>query len=134
MLSPFLEFKMIYTSSKEGTCRLILALCLLNIFSALMMEAVRSSARFTYFSWATRHIWEDCTLHNRLFENLISSGFRAMSLRNKQTQCVPLAGSPGKCWLKKSTIYLHVISIMKCDCVFWEFAKRKLATIKDKIR
>jgi hypothetical protein len=35
---------------------------------------------------------------------------------------------------KKSTIYLHVIPVMKCGCVFWEFAKRKLATRKDKIK
>jgi hypothetical protein len=34
----------------------------------------------------------------------------------------------------KSTIHLHVIPIMKCGCMFWEFAKRKLATRKDKIR
>jgi hypothetical protein len=26
------------------------------------------------------------------------------------------------------------ISVMKCGCVFWEFAKRKLATRKDKIK
>jgi hypothetical protein len=35
---------------------------------------------------------------------------------------------------KKSTIYLHVIPVMKCGYVLWEFAKRKLATQKDKIR
>jgi hypothetical protein len=35
---------------------------------------------------------------------------------------------------KKSTIHLHVIPVMKCGCVFWEFAKRKLATRKDKIK
>jgi hypothetical protein len=29
---------------------------------------------------------------------------------------------------------LHVIPVMKCGCVFWEFAKRKLATRKDKIK
>jgi hypothetical protein len=29
---------------------------------------------------------------------------------------------------------LHVIPVMKCGCVFWEFAKRKLATWKDKIK
>jgi hypothetical protein len=34
----------------------------------------------------------------------------------------------------KSTIHLHVIPVMKCGCVFWEFAKRKLATRKDKIK
>jgi hypothetical protein len=34
----------------------------------------------------------------------------------------------------KSTIYLLVIPVMKCGCVFWEFAKRKLATGKDKIK
>jgi hypothetical protein len=33
----------------------------------------------------------------------------------------------------KSAIHLHVISVMKCGCVFWEFAKRKLVTRKDKI-
>jgi hypothetical protein len=35
---------------------------------------------------------------------------------------------------KQSTIHLHVIPVMKCGCVFWEFAKRKLATRKDKIK
>jgi hypothetical protein len=34
----------------------------------------------------------------------------------------------------KSTIPLHVIPVMKCGCVFCEFAKRKLATRKDKIK
>jgi hypothetical protein len=34
----------------------------------------------------------------------------------------------------KSTIHLHVIPVMKCGYVFWEFAKRKLATRKDKIK
>jgi hypothetical protein len=34
----------------------------------------------------------------------------------------------------KSAIHLHVIPVMKCGCVFWEFAKRKLATRKDKIK
>jgi hypothetical protein len=34
----------------------------------------------------------------------------------------------------KSTIQLHVIPVMKCGCVFWEFAKKKLATRKDKIQ
>jgi hypothetical protein len=34
----------------------------------------------------------------------------------------------------KSTIHLHVIPVMKCGCVFCEFAKRKLATRKDKIK
>jgi hypothetical protein len=29
---------------------------------------------------------------------------------------------------------LHVIPVMKCGCVFWEFPKRKLATRKDKIK
>jgi hypothetical protein len=48
-------------------------------------------------------------------------------------QCVPLAGSPGKCWFTKRT-KVHVILVMKCGCVFWEFAKRKLATRKDKIK
>jgi hypothetical protein len=33
----------------------------------------------------------------------------------------------------KSTIHLHVIPVMKCGCVFCEFAKRKLAT-QDKIK
>jgi hypothetical protein len=31
----------------------------------------------------------------------------------------------------KSTIHLHVIPVLKWGCVFWEFAKRKLATQKD---
>jgi hypothetical protein len=35
---------------------------------------------------------------------------------------------------KKSAIHLHVIPVMKCGCVFWEFAKRKLATWKDKLK
>jgi hypothetical protein len=35
---------------------------------------------------------------------------------------------------KKSTIHLHVIPVKKCGCVFWEFAKRKLATRKVKIK
>jgi hypothetical protein len=34
----------------------------------------------------------------------------------------------------KSTIHLHVIPVMKCGCVFWDFAKRKLGTRKDKIK
>jgi hypothetical protein len=34
----------------------------------------------------------------------------------------------------KSAIHLHVIPVMKCGCVFCEFAKRKLATRKDKIK
>jgi hypothetical protein len=34
----------------------------------------------------------------------------------------------------KSAIHLHVIPVMKCGCVFWEFTKRKLATRRDKIR
>jgi hypothetical protein len=34
----------------------------------------------------------------------------------------------------KRTIHLHVIPVMKCGCVFWEFAERKLATRKDKIK
>jgi hypothetical protein len=33
----------------------------------------------------------------------------------------------------KSTIHFDVIPVMKCGCVFWDFAKRKLATRKDKI-
>jgi hypothetical protein len=34
----------------------------------------------------------------------------------------------------KSAIHLHVIPVMKRGYVFWEFAKRKLATRKDKIK
>jgi hypothetical protein len=34
----------------------------------------------------------------------------------------------------KTAIHLHVIPVMKCGCVFWEFAKRKLVTRKDKIK
>jgi hypothetical protein len=34
----------------------------------------------------------------------------------------------------KTTIHLHVIPVMKFGCVFREFAKRKLATRKDKIK
>jgi hypothetical protein len=34
----------------------------------------------------------------------------------------------------KNTIHLLVVPIMKCGCVFWEFAKRKLVTRKDKIK
>jgi hypothetical protein len=34
----------------------------------------------------------------------------------------------------KSTIHLYVIPVIKCGCVFCEFAKRKLATRKDKIK
>jgi hypothetical protein len=59
------------------------------------------------------------------------------SLLYRIIECVPLAGSPGKCWFtkgKKSAIHLHVIPVMKYCCVFWEFAKRKLATRKEKIR
>jgi hypothetical protein len=50
-------------------------------------------------------------------------------------QCVPLAGSPGKFWLKKRTKvqYICIIPVMECGCVFWEFAKRKLVTRKDDI-
>jgi hypothetical protein len=33
----------------------------------------------------------------------------------------------------KSAIHLHAIPVMKCGSVFWEFAKRKLATQKDNI-
>jgi hypothetical protein len=49
---------------------------------------------------------------------------------------VPLAGSPEKCWFTKRTKvqYLCIIPVMKCGCVFWEFAKRKLATRKDKMK
>jgi hypothetical protein len=45
-------------------------------------------------------------------------------------------GSPGKCWITKRTKIntFPFIPVMKCGCVFWEFAKRKLATRKDKIR
>jgi hypothetical protein len=32
----------------------------------------------------------------------------------------------------KSAVYLYVIPVMKCGCVFWEFAERKLATRQDK--
>jgi hypothetical protein len=32
-----------------------------------------------------------------------------------------------------SAIHLHVIPVMKCGCVFWEFVKRKMVTRKDKI-
>jgi hypothetical protein len=49
----------------------------------------------------------------------------------------PTCGKPWKMLVyikNKSAIYLHVISVMKCGCVFWEFAKRNLATRKDKIR
>jgi hypothetical protein len=34
----------------------------------------------------------------------------------------------------KSAIHLHVIPVMKCCYVFWEFAKRKLVTRKYKIK
>jgi hypothetical protein len=34
----------------------------------------------------------------------------------------------------KSAIHLHVIPVVKCGCVLCEFAKRKLATRKDKIK
>jgi hypothetical protein len=51
-------------------------------------------------------------------------------------QCVPLAGSPGKMlvYKKKTKVQYICMSylLMKCGCVFWEFAKRKLATRKDK--
>jgi hypothetical protein len=33
----------------------------------------------------------------------------------------------------KSAVHLHVIPVVKCDYVFWELAKRKLASRKDKI-
>jgi hypothetical protein len=57
-------------------------------------------------------------------------------MRDRIIQCVPLAGSPGKCWFTKRSKYntLHVIPVMKRGCVCWEFAKRKLATRKDKIK
>jgi hypothetical protein len=32
----------------------------------------------------------------------------------------------------KRAIHLHVIPVMKCGCVFCDFAKRKLATRKEK--
>jgi hypothetical protein len=32
----------------------------------------------------------------------------------------------------KSAIHLHVIPVLKCGCVFCEFAKRKLAARKGK--
>jgi hypothetical protein len=35
---------------------------------------------------------------------------------------------------EQKAIHLLVIPVMKCGCVFCEFAKRKLATRKDKIR
>jgi hypothetical protein len=34
----------------------------------------------------------------------------------------------------KSAIHLHLIPVMKCGCVFWGFAKRKLVTRKHKIK
>jgi hypothetical protein len=34
----------------------------------------------------------------------------------------------------KSAIHLYVIPVMKCGCVIGEFAKRKLATRKAKIK
>jgi hypothetical protein len=34
----------------------------------------------------------------------------------------------------KRAVHLYVIPVMKCGCVFWEFAKRKLVTRKDKIK
>jgi hypothetical protein len=49
----------------------------------------------------------------------------------------PTRGYPRKMLvykMNKSTIHLHVIPVIKCGCVFWEFAKRKLATRKDKIK
>jgi hypothetical protein len=53
--------------------------------------------------------------------------------RSWNIQCVPLAGSPGKCWFTKRT-KVQYIPVMKCGCVFWEFTKSKLATRKVKIR
>jgi hypothetical protein len=35
---------------------------------------------------------------------------------------------------KKNKSAIPVIPVMKCGCVFWEFAKRKLVTQKDKIK
>jgi hypothetical protein len=52
-------------------------------------------------------------------------------------QCFDSGFRPPNCstnLLWQFLILLHVIPVMKCDCVFWEFAKRKLATRKDKIR
>jgi hypothetical protein len=51
-------------------------------------------------------------------------------------QCVPLSGSPGKCWFTKRKKYntFAFIPVMKRGYVFWEFAKMKLATRKDKMR
>jgi hypothetical protein len=49
----------------------------------------------------------------------------------------PTRGQPQKMLVykrDKSTIHLHVIPVLKCGCVFWEFTKRKLATRKDKIK
>jgi hypothetical protein len=34
----------------------------------------------------------------------------------------------------KSAIDLHVIPVMKCGCMFWEFAKRKFGTENDNIK
>jgi hypothetical protein len=56
---------------------------------------------------------------------------------NTRSTVRPTRGKPRKMFVykkNKSTIHLHVIPIMKCGCVFWEFAKRKLAIRKDKIR
>jgi hypothetical protein len=47
------------------------------------------------------------------------------------TTARPTRGWPRKMLVyrkNKSAIHLHVMPVMKCGCVFWEFAKRKLAT------
>jgi hypothetical protein len=51
-------------------------------------------------------------------------------------QCVPLGLAPENVGLQKEQKCntFAFIPVMKCGCVFWEFAKKKLATRKDKIK
>jgi hypothetical protein len=96
-----------------------------------------------------RNLWDKVVILHTFYQDRVlkqtcfirdwrTQGLAGIQLLFKNIiQCVPLAGSPAKCWFtkrNKSAIHLHVIPVMKCGCVFWEFAKRKLATRKAKIR
>lgn len=75
-MCPFSELKIraYYTNNEQGTCCLLLAPWLLNIFSALKFVAACSSETSVYFYWAARsHISEYCAIHSHHCENLVSS-------------------------------------------------------------
>jgi hypothetical protein len=135
-------------------------LIITEIDTVLYLFLVGSNSCFTVYFWksfenyfvvGTRNptsVWRYCGFFTvsfviaiYLFVSLLGTSYGGLSdhvFKPWFIQCVPFAGSPGKCWFTKITkvqsIHLHVIPVMKCGCVFCEFAKRKLATPKDKIR